>query len=183
MRWVREEGWCTSSRPTPGRSPRIRTYVARPGRSPKLPAESASDPRRQRHLKGPRRFAGAERCEPPGADPHAGWCGRGRVKPGPLPDQGNHGVQQAVAGSRARPRARPAWSQPPLHSARGPGLGDLLLERRRSPDVLAGWRLRAASGPLRVPRASPLLSRAPSPWSRAAHRAARRGRRRGRLPP
>ncbi len=24
--------------------------------------------------------------EPPGADPHAGWCGRGRGEPVPLPD-------------------------------------------------------------------------------------------------
>ena len=23
--------------------------------------------------------------EPPGADPHAGWCGRGQGKPGPYP--------------------------------------------------------------------------------------------------
>jgi Group II intron, maturase-specific domain len=27
----------------------------------------------------------AMRREPPGADPHAGWCGRGRGEPGPYP--------------------------------------------------------------------------------------------------
>ena len=26
------------------------------------------------------------RAQPPGADPHAGWCGRGSGKPDPYPD-------------------------------------------------------------------------------------------------
>ena len=41
--------------------------------------------------------------EPPGADPHAGWCGRGRGEPGPYPIRCGGGRQPRT--SRPRPRS------------------------------------------------------------------------------
>src|SRR5438067_10569431 len=43
--------------------------------------------------------------EPPGADPHAGWCGRGQGEPGPYPIPREPGAATPPAtrpGSRAR---------------------------------------------------------------------------------
>jgi hypothetical protein len=36
--------------------------------------------------------------EPPGADPHAGWCGEGRLEAGPYPI-GHHGYKAAMNSS------------------------------------------------------------------------------------
>ena len=45
--------------------------------------------------------------EPPGADPHAGWCGRGQGKPGPYPIRCGGGRQpqrRFIPTQRPRPR-------------------------------------------------------------------------------
>ncbi len=50
--------------------------------------------------------------EPPGADPHAGWCGRGQGEPGPYPIRCGGGRQ---ARNSRRCRAIPASLPPTLH--------------------------------------------------------------------
>src|SRR5450759_1123413 len=56
--------------------------------------------------------ASGMQCEPPGADPHAGWCGRGQGEPAPLPQFDEGRLARHLAGPAAystiRMRASPS---------------------------------------------------------------------------
>ena len=71
--------------------------------------------------------------EPPGADPHAGWCGRGQGKPGLYPiREGGVGEGPARAPRRRRTSTR-----------RGPGVGQALELRQRghAPEIInISWK-------------------------------------------
>ena len=71
--------------------------------------------------------------EPPGADPHAGWCGRGQGEPGLYPIwEGGVGEGPAQAPRRRRTSTR-----------RGPAVGQALEHRQRghAPEIInISWK-------------------------------------------
>ena len=55
--------------------------------------------------------------EPPGADPHAGWCGRGQGEPGLYPIRGGGGRKPGQSTHVARPRRLPPTLPVPPEAA------------------------------------------------------------------
>ena len=79
--------------------------------------------------------------EPPGADPHAGWCGRGQGEPGLYPMYARHD-QRLGGGSPLWRLMAPTTSQWQLRRREAGWEGS----RRRNRDPRNTWRIAAARG-------------------------------------